>query len=107
MLVLVVSLALPVFAQRRGRRRAVIHDRHVQTIDQSQLEQTAKTNGYKSGKADGINDRQHGESYNFRDERAYQKATEGYSPTLGSKSHYQEVYRVSFENGYRDGWNGY
>jgi restriction endonuclease Mrr len=106
---LLVSMVLPAsaLAQRRGRRRAVVRDRQVQTLDQSQLEQTAKTNGYKSGKAEGITDRARRESYNFRDERAYQKATEGYSAALGSKSHYQEVYRVSFENGYRDGWNGY
>jgi hypothetical protein len=109
MLMLVVFLALPAraFAQRSGRRRAAGHNRPQQGPDESQLEQTARNNGYKSGKAEGINDRRRGEPSNFRDERAYQKATEGYSPTLGSKSHYQEVYRVAFENGYRDGWNGY
>jgi hypothetical protein len=106
MLMLVVFLALPAtaFAQRR---RAARHNRHEQTLDQSQLEQTAKSNGYRSGKADGINDHKRGEPANFRDERAYQKATEGYSSILGSKSRYQEVYRAAFENGYRDGWNGY
>jgi hypothetical protein len=109
MIILVVFLALPAtaFAQRHGRRHAVQHDGNQQNVAASQLEQTAKQHGYQSGKAAGINDHKHGEPANFRDERAYQKATAGYRTSLGSKSHYQEVYRASFENGYDAGYNGY
>jgi hypothetical protein len=106
-LVALMAISATAFAQRHVRRRAVVPQRREQRQDYSQLEQTAKTNGYNNGKLEGINDRKRGEPANFRDERAYKNATQGYSPLLGSKSHYQEVYRVSFENGYRDGWNGY
>jgi hypothetical protein len=94
-LVALMAISATAFAQRHARRRAV---RREERQDYSQLEQTAKTNGYNNGKAEGINDRKRGEPANFRDERAYKNATQGYSPILGSKSHYQEVYRVSFEN---------
>jgi hypothetical protein len=109
MLTLVAFLALPApaLAQRNGRRRAAGHARSEQRLDESQLEQTAKTNGYNRGKTEGKNDRKRGEPANFRDESAYRNATEGYSPTLGSKSHYQRVYRMAFENGYADGYSGY
>ena len=63
------------------------------------------------GRSDGIKagrqDRQRGEPSNFRDESDYQAATNGYKPKMGDKSHYQQVYRTAFENGYRDGYNGY
>ncbi|HEY0378387.1 MAG TPA: hypothetical protein VGC87_15835 [Pyrinomonadaceae bacterium] len=63
------------------------------------------------GRSDGLQagrqDRKRGEPSNFRDEKSYQDATNGYSPKMGDKEHYQQVYRTAFENGYRDGWNGY
>ena len=109
MLALVACFALPAatLGQRNGRRRAARHERHVAADGESQLNQTAKTAGYNSGKQEGINDRKRGEPSNFHDESAYQKATKGYTSALGDKEHYKQVFRESFEHGYRDGWNGY
>ena len=63
------------------------------------------------GRSDGLKagrqDRKRGEPSNFRDEKNYQNATNGYSPKMGDKSRYQKVYRTAYENGYDAGWNGY
>ena len=62
-----------------------------------------RSDGFKAGRQD----RKQGEPSNFRDEKSYQDATNGYGPKMGDKEHYKQVYRSAFENGYRDGWNGY
>ena len=63
--------------------------------------------GRNDGLRAGRQDRKRGEPSNFRDEKDYQNATRGYRPKMGSKESYQQHYREGFENGYRDGWNGY
>ena len=73
----------------------------------SQLRQTALNAGYNNGVEEGRRDRQRRERFNFTDESDYRRATEDYSSRLGSKSLYQRFFRQGFENGYRDGWNGY
>ena len=73
----------------------------------SQLRQTALNAGYNNGVEEGRRDRQRNERFNFTDESDYRKGTEDYSSRLGSKSLYQRFFRQGFENGYRDGWNGY
>src|SRR5215207_1459782 len=72
-----------------------------------QLRQTALNAGYNNGIQEGRRDRQRGERFNFTDESDYRKATEDYSSRLGNKALYQRFFRHGFENGYRDGWNGY
>ena len=73
----------------------------------NQLRQTALNAGYNNGIQEGRRDRQRGDRFNFTDESDYRKATEDYSSRLGSKTVYQRYFRQGFENGYRDGWNGY
>lgn len=73
----------------------------------NQLRQTALNAGYNNGIEEGRRDRQRRERFNFTDESDYRKATEDYSSRLGSKALYQRFFRAGFENGYRDGWNGY
>ncbi len=72
-----------------------------------QLRQTALNAGYNNGAEEGRRDRQRNERFNFTDESDYRKATEDYSSRLGNKALYQRFFRQGFENGYRDGWNGY
>jgi hypothetical protein len=67
----------------------------------------AKRNGRSDGIKAGRQDRKRGEPSNFRDEQSYQNATNGYNPKMGSKERYRQIYQSAFENGYRDGWNGY
>jgi hypothetical protein len=71
------------------------------------LRQTALDAGRNAGIVEGRKDRGRGERYNFTDESSYQRATQGYNSKLGSKRLYQKYFRQGFENGYRDGWNGY
>jgi len=73
----------------------------------AQLQQTALKAGYASGIVEGRSDRQRGERFNFKDENDYKSATKDYTPDLGDKSLYQRYFRSGFENGYREGWNGY
>ena len=73
----------------------------------AQLRQTALNAGYNEGVKEGRKDRQRGERFNFTDESDYRNATKDYSSRLGSRALYQRYFRQGFENGYRDGWNGY
>jgi hypothetical protein len=73
----------------------------------AQLRQTALNAGYNEGIKEGRNDRRRGDRFNFTDESDYRSATKDYSSRLGSRALYQRYFRAGFENGYRDGWNGY
>lgn len=72
-----------------------------------ELRQTALNAGYNNGIKAGRNDQRKGRRFNFTDESDYRNASKDYSSRLGSKSLYQRFFRQGFENGYRDGWNGY
>lgn len=72
-----------------------------------QLRQTALNAGYNEAIKEGRNDRNRGERFNFTDESDYRSATKDYNSRLGNRALYQRYFRAGFENGYRDGWNGY
>ena len=72
-----------------------------------QLRQTALNAGYNEGIKEGRTDRRRGDRFNYTDESDYRNATKDYSSRLGNRSLYQRFFRQGFENGYRDGWNGY
>lgn len=88
---------------RRGRR----WDRYGTYGGSFQLRQTALNAGYNEGIKKGRDDYRRNRQFDFTDESAYQKATKDYSSKLGDKELYRRYYREGFENGYRDGWNGY
>lgn len=73
----------------------------------SQLRQTALNAGYNEGIKEGRNDQRRGERFNFADESDYRNATKDYNSRFGNRALYQRYFRAGFENGYRDGWNGY
>jgi hypothetical protein len=100
--------------ERREDRRERREDRRGRDWGQyggwggsQQLRQTALNAGYNEGIKEGRNDQRRGERFNFTDESDYRSASKDYSSRLGSKSLYQRYFRQGFENGYRDGWNGY
>ena len=72
-----------------------------------QLRQTALNAGYNNGIKEGRKDRSRNERFNFTDENDYRNASKDYSSRLGNRALYQRYFRQGFENGYRDGWNGY
>jgi len=73
----------------------------------NQLRQTALNAGYNEGIEEGRNDRRRNERFNFSDESDYRNASKDYSSRLGDRGLYQRYFRAGFENGYRDGYNGY
>jgi len=72
-----------------------------------QLRQTALNAGYNEGIKEGRKDRQHRESYDFQDEREFQKASKDYSSRLGDRYLYSRYFQEAFRNGYDAGYNGY
>jgi len=93
--------------ERREARRGSTWGNYGNWGGSYQLRQTALNAGYNNGIQEGRRDRQRGERFNYVDESDYRNATEDYSSRLGSRSLYQRFFRQGFENGYRDGWNGY
>ncbi|HLO00773.1 MAG TPA: hypothetical protein VK208_20105 [Pyrinomonadaceae bacterium] len=73
----------------------------------AQLRQTALNAGYNRGIQEGRKDRSRGDRFDYRDEGAYQDASNDYSSRLGDRELYRQYYRQGFANGYRDGYNRY
>ena len=69
--------------------------------------QTALNAGYNEGIKEGRKDRERGERFEFRDEEDFRNANTDYSSRFGSKSIYQQYFRLAFQNGYTDGYRGY
>jgi hypothetical protein len=93
--------------QRREERRGRDWGEYGNWGGSAQLRQTALNAGYNNGVKAGRNDERKGKRFNFTDESDYRNASKDYNSRLGSKSLYQRFFRQGFENGYRDGWNGY
>ena len=88
---------------RRGRNR----DDYDNYGGSPQLRQTALNAGYNEGIKEGRNDRKRGRHTDYRDFKAYQKATHDYSARLGDRELYRRYFVAAFENGYNAGVNGY
>ena len=98
-------------AQRRNRdyarnRNGRSWDGYPNLGGSFQLRQTALNAGYNEGIKVGRKNRNRGDSYNFQNNSAYQKATKDYGSGLGDRELYRQYYRLAFETGYRDGLNG-
>jgi hypothetical protein len=105
LVLLLVALSVSVSAQRKARRGR--NGANLNFGGSTQLRETALHTGYDSGVNAGRNDRSRHERFDFKDESDYKTATKGYTSDLGDQSLYQRYFRAGFENGYRDGWNGY
>jgi hypothetical protein len=93
--------------ERREARRGRDWDGYGNYGGTSQLRQTALNAGYNEGIEEGRNDRRRNERFNFADESDYRNASKDYNSRFGNRALYQRYFRAGFENGYRDGWNGY
>jgi hypothetical protein len=69
--------------------------------------QTALNAGYNAGIQEGRRDRSRGGYRNVNDFSEYRSADKDYNSRLGDRYTYQQYYRQGFQNGYRDGLNGY
>src|SRR6185503_1935952 len=88
---------------RRGR----FNDGYPDLGGSYDLRQTALNAGANIGIKAGREDRRRGRAYEFRDEKAFQKATEDYSSKLGDRGLYQTYFRQAFANAYADGYTGH
>jgi hypothetical protein len=69
--------------------------------------QTALNAGYNAGIKEGRRDRGRGGYRNVNDFSEYRSADKDYNSRLGDRYTYQQYFRQGFQNGYRDGLNGY
>ncbi|HEY6045163.1 MAG TPA: hypothetical protein VIU65_01090, partial [Pyrinomonadaceae bacterium] len=82
-------------------------DRYGQFGGSFELRQTALNAGYNEGIKQGRDDRKKNRDRDLSEYSAYREATTDYSAKLGDRELYRRYFREGFENGYRDGWNGY
>ena len=87
----------------RDRRESRREDRY----DRRQGLQVARQRGYSYGMNTGAADAQRGQSYNPQRSRYWRNGTEGYDNDFGNKGQYRQVFRNSFEQGYREGFQRY
>ena len=92
---------------RGNRRRGRNWDSYGNYGGSFQLRQTALNAGYNEGIKQGRKDRNKRDSYGYRDQSAYQKATKDYNSRLGDRELYRRYFRDGYETGYSDGINGY
>ena len=71
------------------------------------LRQTAMNAGFTDGVKAGNQDLRNRRGYNIQGHSEYQKATRDYSSSRGDRYLYQQYYRMAFEHGYADGYEGY
>ena len=69
--------------------------------------QVARERGYSYGMNTGAADAQRGQSYNPQRSRYWRNGTEGYDNDFGNRGQYRQVFRNSFEQGYREGFQRY
>jgi hypothetical protein len=94
--------------ERRDARRGWAWGNYNNWGGSFELRQTALNAGYNEGIKEGRKDRRNGDRFNFYDESDYRNASKDYnSSRFGNRALYQRFFRQGFENGYRDGWNGY
>ncbi len=71
------------------------------------LRQTAMNAGFTDGVKAGNEDLRRGRGYNIQGHSEYQRATRDYNSSRGDRYLYQQYYRMAFEHGYADGYEGY
>lgn len=67
----------------------------------------AYDNGYREGLQEGERDARRRDNYDFRNERTWQRADNGYHRSFGDRGRYQQVFRSGYEAGYADGYRRY
>jgi flagellar biosynthesis/type III secretory pathway protein FliH len=63
---------------------------------------TAYDRGYREGADDGQQDARRGDRFNYRDERAFQRADRGYHRSYGDRDRYRQIFRDGYAVGYRE-----
>jgi hypothetical protein len=66
----------------------------------TELRQTALNAGYNEGISDARRDREAGRAADLRGQSTYQRATKGYSSSIGDRDLYRRYFREAFEDAY-------
>ena len=69
--------------------------------------QVARERGYSYGMTVGAADAQRGQSYSPQRSRYWRNGLEGYNRDFENRGQYRQVFRNSFEQGYREGYQRY
>ena len=64
----------------------------------------AYDNGYREGVKEGEHDARGRDSFNYQDERTWQRADKGYHRSFGDRDRYQQSFKTGFAAGYSDGY---
>jgi hypothetical protein len=95
--------------ERREDRQEAREDRReyrAWRASRADITRIAQANGYTEGFEAGLEDKARRERMNYRNEREYTRATQGYRGDWGSQSVYQSVFRQAFARGYQDAYYG-
>ena len=90
--------------------QAQIWDRESRREDRNERRyglQVARDRGYSYGMTVGAADAQRRQSYNPQRSRYWRDGLEGYIRDFENRGQYRQVFRNSFERGYRDGYQRY
>ena len=87
-----------------GYSNAPYYDNREGDLNRNEVAQRASQNGYYAGYQRGAYDAQQRNRPNPQGHGAYQYGFDGFDPSWGSASTYQQYYRQSFIHGYQDGY---
>jgi flagellar biosynthesis/type III secretory pathway protein FliH len=97
-----LAVASPASAQLGVRPDWNYGDEAPQSYNDSR--RAAYDNGFREGLREGERDGRSRNSYDFRDERAWQRGDSGYHRSFGDRGRYQQSFRSGYEAGYADGY---
>lgn len=63
--------------------------------------------GYREGLKEGEKDGRHGDSFNYQDEREFQRADRGYHRSFGDRERYRQTFRDGYSAGYSEAFGRY
>ena len=100
-----LALASPAAAQLAGGidlNRPTYADEARQPYNESR--RVAYDNGYREGVKEGERDARSRNTFNYQDERTWQRADKGYHRSFGDWDRYQQTFRTGFAAGYSDAY---
>ena len=100
-----LALASPASAQLTGGidlNRPSYADEARQPYNESR--RVAYDNGYREGVKEGERDARSRNTFNYQDERTWQRADKGYHRSFGDWDRYQQTFRTGFAAGYSDAY---
>jgi flagellar biosynthesis/type III secretory pathway protein FliH len=100
-----LALAAPASAQIAGRSDWGYADEARQPYNESR--RVAYDNGYREGVREGERDARSRDTFNYQDERTWQRADKGYHRSFGDRQRYAQSFRTGYAAGYSDSYRRY